>query len=140
VIAVTIVALLASHPSSSGNPGGLGFTTISQKTMDYVVNPGPGRDDFVRFWTLMAEAVKGHPSAFAAELMNEPMTIHRKAMFDCWRECAEAINKIVPDMSVSICDVGEGECILIGEGECSRIGEGECSRIGTDMKPKTQSA
>jgi len=93
---------------NSGNPGGLGFTTISQKTMDYILAPGPGRDSFVRFWKLMAEAVKSHPSAFAAELMNEPISIRRTYMFDTWRACAEAINKVIPDMSVSICDVGEG--------------------------------
>jgi len=96
---------------NSGNPGGLGFTTISQKTMDYAIKPGSGRDDFVRFWKLMAEAVKGHPSAFAAELMNEPMTIRRKWMFDTWRECAAAINLVIPDMSVSVCDVGEGSVL-----------------------------
>ena len=62
----------------SGNPGELGFTTISQRTMDYLVDEGPGRQDFVRFWRLMAEAVRDHPSAFAAEWMNEPMTIRRK--------------------------------------------------------------
>eukprot|EP00930_Biecheleria_cincta_P074636 TRINITY_DN61849_c0_g1_i1.p1 TRINITY_DN61849_c0_g1~~TRINITY_DN61849_c0_g1_i1.p1 ORF type:complete len:449 (+),score=55.73 TRINITY_DN61849_c0_g1_i1:143-1489(+) len=92
---------------NSGNPGGLGYTTISQKTMDYMIHPGPGRDDFVRFWKLMAEAVREHPSAFAAELANEPMTIKRNAMFDTWRACADAITEIIPDMSVSICDVGE---------------------------------
>jgi hypothetical protein len=43
---------------NSGNPAELGFTTISQKTMDYVIMEGPGRQDFVRFWRLMAEAVK----------------------------------------------------------------------------------
>lgn len=93
---------------NSPNPGGLGYTAISQKTMDAVVLPGQGRDDFVRFWKLVAEAVKDHPSAFAAELMNEPMTIRRKAMFDTWRACAEAINDVIPDMSVSLADTGEG--------------------------------
>lgn len=96
---------------NGGNPGGLGFTTISQKTMNYVVQPGPGRDAFVRFWTLVAEAVKQHPSAFAAELMNEPMTIKRRWMFDAWRACGEAITKLIPDMSVSIADVGEGSVL-----------------------------
>ena len=43
---------------NSGNPAELGFTTISQKTMDYMIMDGPGRQDFVRFWRLMAEAVK----------------------------------------------------------------------------------
>lgn len=96
---------------NSGNPGGLGFTTMSQATMDYVLQPGPGRDAFVRFWTLMANEVKQHPSAFAAELMNEPMSIKREWMFDTWRACAEAILEVVPDMSVSICDVGEGSIL-----------------------------
>eukprot|EP00948_MAST-09A_sp_MAST-9A-sp1_P001408 g1408.t1 len=96
---------------NSGNPGGLGFTTISQKTMDYVLQPGPGRDKFVRFWTLIAEAVKDHPSAFGAELMNEPMSIRRKWMFDTWRAVAEEVLKIIPDMSVAVCDIGEGSVL-----------------------------
>jgi hypothetical protein len=96
---------------NSGNPGGLGFTTISQKTMDYILRPGAGRDAFVRYWRLMAEAVAQHPSAFAAELMNEPMSIHRRWMFDTWRACAEAIVEVVPDMAVSICDTGEGSVL-----------------------------
>ena len=39
---------------------------------------------------------------------NEPMTIHRQDMFDTWRACTEAIVDIIPDMAVSIMDVGEG--------------------------------
>ena len=39
--------------------------------MEYIVQKGPGRDYFVRFWRLMAEVVQSHPSAIAAELMNE---------------------------------------------------------------------
>jgi len=93
---------------NGGNPKALGFTTLSQKTMDYLIEEGQGRKDFVRFWTLMANAVKDHPSAVAAELMNEPMTIWRWHYFDTWRACAEAINSIIPDMSVSLADVGEG--------------------------------
>lgn len=97
--------------NSRGNPGGLGYTTISQKTLNFLIDEGVGRDDFVRFWRLMAEAVALHPSAFACELMNEPMTIARRRMFDTWRAAAEAINSVVPDMSVAICDVGEGAVI-----------------------------
>jgi len=96
---------------NSGNPGGLGFTTISQRTMDAVVNDGAGRADFVRFWRLVAEAAAAHPSAFGFELMNEPMTIHRKSMFDAWRACAEEITAVVPDASVMIADVGEGSVL-----------------------------
>ena len=59
----------------------------------------------------MAEAVRGHPSAFAAELMNEPMTIWRTSAFDTYREVGQAINSVIPDMSVSVCDVGEGAVI-----------------------------
>jgi hypothetical protein len=96
---------------NSDNPPNLGFTSISQKTMDYLVFDGPGRQDFVRYWRLLAEAVKYHPSAFAAELMNEPITIQRKHAYNTWRACAEAIHEVIPDMSVSICDVGEGAAI-----------------------------
>ncbi|GMH68390.1 hypothetical protein TrRE_jg3951 [Triparma retinervis] len=90
------------------NPAGLGYTRIAQETMTHMVKEGPGRDDFVRYWKLLADEVKDHPSAFAFELMNEPMTIHRKQMFDCWKETAEEIIKIVPDASISLADVGEG--------------------------------
>lgn len=96
---------------NSHNPGGLGFTTISQATMAYMVNEGPGRQEFVRFWKLVAEAVKHHPSAFAFELDNEPMTIHRKAYMDTWKAAADAIHAIVPDASVAICDIGEDALI-----------------------------
>jgi hypothetical protein len=97
--------------NSGGNPGALGYTTMSQRTFNYMIEEGAGRDDFVRFWRLMAEAVRQHPSAFACELMNEPMSISRRRMFDTWRAAAEAINSVVPDMSVAICDVGEGAVI-----------------------------
>ncbi len=97
--------------NSGGNPGGLGYTTISQRTFNYMIDEGAGRDDFVRFWRLVAEAVSQHPSAFACELMNEPMTISRRRLFDTWRAAAEAINSVVPDMSVALCDLGEGAVI-----------------------------
>lgn len=93
------------------NPAGLGYTKISQKTMDYMVHPGEGRDYFVKFWKLMAEAVVDHPSAVAAELMNEPMTIYRKHAFNTWRAAAETINAVIPDMAVAVCDTGEGSFI-----------------------------
>ena len=70
-----------------------------------------GRDYFVKFWTLMAQAVVDHPSAIATELMNEPMTIYRKHAFNTWRASAEAINAIIPDMAVAVCDTGEGSFI-----------------------------
>lgn len=93
--------------NSGGNPGALGFTTISQATMDYLVTEGPGRDAFVNFWRLMAEAVSNHPSAIACELMNEPMTIRRTRAFDTWRAAGLAISAVIPDMSISVMDIGE---------------------------------
>eukprot|EP00660_Eupelagonema_oceanica_P002874 gene2874-12398_t len=90
------------------NPVGLGYTTINQKIMDYTIEDGPGRADFVRYWRLMAKAVAKHPSAFGAELMNEPLTVKRRHYMATWRACAEAINAVIPDMSVSIEDVGAG--------------------------------
>jgi len=96
---------------NSGNPGGLGYTTISQGTMNYILKPGKGRDQFVRYWRLMAEAVKDHPSVSMFELMNEPMSIRRRWMFDTWKACTDAITAVIPDASVSICDVGEGSVL-----------------------------
>mmetsp|Transcript_57769 Transcript_57769/g.159392 ORF Transcript_57769/g.159392 Transcript_57769/m.159392 type:complete len:443 (+) Transcript_57769:147-1475(+) len=90
------------------NPAGLGYTKISQATMNYMIDEGQGRDDFVRFWRLMAEAVVDHPRAFAFELMNEPMTIWRRDAFKTWRACAEAIVAVIPDSSVALADTGEG--------------------------------
>ena len=92
---------------NSGNPQQTGFTTISQKTMDFLVEDVDGRADFVRFWSLLAVEVARHPSAFAAELMNEPMTIKRDAAYQTWRACAEAINSIIPDMAVALADTGQ---------------------------------
>lgn len=91
---------------NGGNPGGLGYTTVAQATMEY--NWGAGQPDFVRYWTLIAEAVKDHPSAFAIELANEPMSINREGMYNTWRAVSEAVVKIVPDMTVAIADTGEG--------------------------------
>ena len=90
------------------NPGGLGYTSINQKTMAYVMDAGAGRAAFVRFWGLLAAEVQGHPSAFAAELMNEPMYIFRREMYQTWRAAAEAIHAQVPDMAVALADTGEG--------------------------------
>jgi hypothetical protein len=96
---------------NSPNPGAIGYTTVSQASMDYMVLEGPGRDKFVRYWKLMAEAVVNHPSAIASELMNEPMTLRRTAMFDTWKAAGEAILSVIPDMSVAVCESGEGPLI-----------------------------
>jgi hypothetical protein len=93
---------------NGGNPPALGFTEISQKTMDWLIEDGPGRTAFVRYWRLLAEAVASHPSAFAVELMNEPMTIRRELAFDTWRAAGLAINAVIPDMSISVMDISEG--------------------------------
>lgn len=92
---------------SNGNPPAIGFTTLAQRTMDYALRPGTGRDKFVRFWRLVAQAVAAHPSVYACELMNEPMSVHRGWAFDTWRAAAEAINAVVPDMAVAFADLGE---------------------------------
>ena len=49
-----------------------------------MIAEGGNWDDFVRFWRLVAEAVKGHSSAFAIEPMNEPMSIKGEiSSIDC---------------------------------------------------------
>jgi len=93
---------------NGGNPGQTGFTTMAQAAMTYMVEEGAGRDAFVRYWKLMAQAVRGHQSAVACELANEPMTIKRDKMYQTWVAAAKAINAEVPDMSVSLADTGEG--------------------------------
>lgn len=106
-----LVSACCQALNSGGNPGALGYTTISQATMDYIVTEGPGRDAFVRFWRLLAEAVTQHPSAVAIEPMNEPMTIRRTRAFDTWRAVGQAVNAVVPDLGVAVCDTGEGVLI-----------------------------
>ena len=93
--------------NAGGNPGYLGYTSLQQDSMAYVLGEGAGRDAFANFWGLVAAAVADHPSAFGAELMNEPMSVHRRDMFNAWKACAEAIHAVVPDMAVALADVGE---------------------------------
>ena len=93
---------------NSPNPPNLGYTEIAQRSMDYVLRPGAGRDAFVKFWTLMANEIKSHPSAFAIEPMNEPMSIHRRWMYDTWRAIGESVLDVVPDLSIAVSDTGEG--------------------------------
>jgi hypothetical protein len=94
----------------------LGFTEINQKTINFLFDQGPGREDFVRFWRLLATEVKQHPSAFGAELMNEPVSIRRRVMYETWKACAEAINAIIPDMSVALADTAEAvESAVVGQ-------------------------
>ena len=49
--------------------------------MHFMLSEGSGRAAFVRFWRLLATAVKEHPSAVAAELLNEPNTMRRRQLF-----------------------------------------------------------
>lgn len=88
---------------NSPNPGAIGYTTIGQAGMDYMVLEGTGRDKFVRYWKLMAEAVVDHPSAIASELMNEPMTLRRTAMFDTWKAAGNLLSFICKSIFLYIC-------------------------------------
>ena len=65
---------------NGGNPSATGYTTMAQANMNYITGDGPGRAAFVRYWALMADAIKNHPSAFALELMNEPISINRRCL------------------------------------------------------------
>ena len=49
------------------------------------------------------------PSAFAAELMNEPVSLNRMESFETWRAAAEAIHKIISDMYQ--CKLSRNGCI-----------------------------
>ena len=60
-----------------GNNPALGWSESAQATMDFVIQEGPGRDAFARFWGLVATAVADCPAVIGMELFNEPMTIKR---------------------------------------------------------------
>ncbi len=94
--------------NSGANNNALGFTTISQKTLSYLFTKGPGRDYFSRYYRLLAEAVADYPAAVGIELMNEPVYLERWKMYETWRACNSEITKVIPDMSVSVTDIGEG--------------------------------
>jgi len=97
--------------NAGGNQPNLAFSEVGQDTMNYIQKKGAGRDAFVKYMRLIAEAVVDHPSVFAIEPMNEPMSIKRGDMFDTWKEIAVAINAVIPDMGVAVCDIGEGGII-----------------------------
>jgi len=91
----------ANHPA-------VGFSTLAQETMGYLLREGKGRDAFVRYWRLLAEAVADYPAAVGFELINEPMSLERGAMFETWEAVNDAVVEVVPDMSVGVMDLGEG--------------------------------
>ena len=46
---------------------------------------------YARYMGLLAEAVKQYPAAIGIELMNEPPSIERAAMYETWQACYQAI-------------------------------------------------
>ncbi|KAL3933484.1 MAG: hypothetical protein SGPRY_000255 [Prymnesium sp.] len=94
--------------NTGGNVAGLGYSTLAQATMDYLITAGPGRDAFVRYWRLVAEAVALFPAAVAIEPMNEPMSIERGSLFETWESVNDAVLAVVPDISMGVEDLAEG--------------------------------
>lgn len=94
--------------NSGGNNNALGFTSLAQATMDYLLKDGPGRRKFVRYWGLLAEAVADCPAVIGMELMNEPISIRRWDMFETWQAASDAITRAIPNMSVGVMDFGSG--------------------------------
>jgi len=97
--------------NAGGNQPNLAFSKLGQYAMNYIQKQGAGREAFVKYMRLVAESVVDHPSVFAIEPMNEPMSIKRGDMFDTWKEIALAVNSVIPDMAVAVCDIGEGGII-----------------------------
>jgi len=97
--------------NAGSNQPNLAFSELAQDTMNYIQKKGAGRDAFVKYMRLIAEAVADHPSVFALEPMNEPMSIKRGDMFDTWRAITESVNAVIPDLAVAVADVGEGGII-----------------------------
>ena len=77
--------------------------------MDYMIGPGKG-GVFCKILEIDCQAVASHPSASFFELDNEPMSIHR-VYFDTWKAAVDAIHQVIPDASVSICDLGEASLL-----------------------------
>jgi len=94
--------------NAGANNNAVGFTTLAQGTMDYMLYDDAGKAAFANFWGGIAAAVADYPAAIGVELMNEPMTIHRPQYFELWRAADTAIRAHVPDMSVGVMDIGEG--------------------------------
>jgi len=94
--------------NSGGNNNALGFTSLAQATMDYLLKDGPGRQKFVRYWELLAEAVADFPAVIGMELMNEPISLRRWDMFETWHAASDAITRVIPNMSVGVMDFGSG--------------------------------
>jgi hypothetical protein len=63
--------------------------------MNYLFRTRAGRAHYVQYVSLLAAAVKDHPNAIAIELMNEPPSIDRPAMYTLWQQCYEAIRQEV---------------------------------------------
>ena len=95
-----------SSINGGSNQTYIGFTNISQITLDYLFTNG--RKYFVNYWKLIANEIKHHPSAYGLELMNEPMYLNRNNMYETWVDVIEEVVPIIPDISVGICDFGNG--------------------------------
>ena len=63
---------------------------------------------------LLAAAVDAHPAAIAIELMNEPPSVERWAMYATWEACYDAIRAASPDLAVAVMDTGEA-ALRIGD-------------------------
>lgn len=84
----------------------IAYTWAAQETNNYLFR-GEGREYFQRYVGLLAQAVRDYPAAIGIELMNEPMSIDRIAMFRTWEECYDQVQAVLPELAVGIPDVGQ---------------------------------
>lgn len=98
--------------NQGGNAWGrLVDTWQAQETIHYQLSKN-GRGYYARYMGLLAEAARNYPNVFGIETMNEPPSIERWSMFYTWRAAYDAIRAEVPDMAVSVQDVGQGPLVL----------------------------
>jgi len=83
------------------------FTWEAQETVHYLFRNREGRAYYVRYIGLLAAAVRDYPAAFGIELMNEPPSIERDAMYATWQACYDAAQAELPGIAIGIMDTGE---------------------------------
>ena len=68
------------------------FTWEAQETVHYLFRNKVGRAYYTRYIGLLAAAVRDYPAAFGIELMNEPPSIERDAMYATWQVAARMMS------------------------------------------------
>ena len=91
---------------NQGNWGALIPTWQAQATMLHLFSAA-GRAHYAKYMGLLSAAVDAYPAVVGIELMNEPPSVERWAMYATWHACYDAIRAASPDLAVGVMDTGE---------------------------------